>query len=122
MSAGKFETGRYQLNNGSIAAVRVQPETRGLTIAGSSNDYPLGAATLPGQYALNLGGKRRRPFSARSVTLQWVSTAPAGYDPTATVRVAIFRQDVYDGVIRNSSTGTYLGLAVRAVGLSPETI
>lgn len=122
MSAGKFEVGRYQLNNGSIAAVRVQPETRGLTIAGSNNDYPAGAATLPGQYALNLGGKRRRPFSARSVTLQWVTTAPTGYDPTATVRVAIFTQTVYDAIIRNASVGTYLGLAVRAVGLSPETI
>jgi len=122
MSAGKFETGRYQLNNGSIAAVRVQPETRTLTIAGSSNDYPAGAATLPGQYALNLGGKRRRPFSARSVTLQWVAAAPTGYDPTSTVRVAIFQQTVYNDIIRNFSTGTYLGLAVRAVGLSPETI
>jgi len=122
MSAGKFETGRYQLNNGSIAAVRVQPETRTLAIAGSDNDYPVGAANLPGQYALNLGGKRRRPFSARSVTLQWVAAAPTGYDPTSTVRVAIFTQNVYDDIVRNASTGTYLGLAVRAVGLSPETI
>jgi len=122
MSAGKFESGRYQLNNGQIAAVRVQPETKTLVIDGTDNSYPQGATTLPGQYALNLGGKRRRPFSARSVTLQWVAAAPAGYDPTSTVRVAIFLQAVYDDIVRNSSTGTYLGLAVRAVGLSPETI
>ena len=121
MSAGSFEAGKYEANNGNIYAVRVQPETKGLTIGSNSNTYPTGAVDQAGRFPLNLGGKRRRPFSARSVSIRFTATPPDGYAANSVIRVPVFRQAFYDGITVGASTGTYLGVAIEVVGKSAET-
>lgn len=121
MSAGAFESGKYEANNGNIYAVRVQPETKALTLAETANAYPSGAVDQKGRFPLNLGGKRRKPFSARSVSIRFTATPPTGYKANSIIRLPIFTQTLYDLITANSTTGTYLGVAVEVVGKSAET-
>jgi hypothetical protein len=121
MSAGAFEAGKYEANNGNIYAVRVQPESKGLVLGSLTNTYPTAATDQSGRFALNLGGKRRRPFSARSVSVRFTATPPTGYLPNGILKIPVFRPAFYDGVTVGSTTGTYLGVAVECVGKSAET-
>lgn len=118
MSAGAFENGKYELGGGQIARVRVQPETKALVIGAQTNTYPAADPTLPGRYPLNLNGKRRKPFSARSVSVK-LTAALAGYKPDSILKIPIFRPAMYNAIIEGA-TGTYLGTAIEVVGKSNE--
>lgn len=120
MSAGPFTISKYALDNGTIASVRVQPETLAATFgAAGANAPPAGAVNLPGRYPLNTGGRRRRPFSARSVQLQFTATVPAGYSPNSRPVIPIMTAALYNA-INDGTAGTYLGSAVAVVGKRPQ--
>lgn len=115
MSAGSFQNSKYQLPNGEIAVVRVQPETLAATFSpGGTNAAPTGAATLPGTYPLNRGGRRRRPFSTRYARVRFTETPPDGYAAGSVLTIPILTNAVF-GNITEQSTGTYLGTAIEVL-------
>lgn len=120
MSAGAFLISRYQLNNGAVVAVRVQAETEELVLGGQSNGPAAGTPSNVGSFPLNVGGKRRLPFSARSVTLKFTTTLPPGYAVNSRPKVPILQPALYNAITRNVTVGQYLGRDVIVVGKSPE--
>ncbi len=121
MSAGAFEFGLYESNAGQRYTVRVQPETKAFAFGALTNSYPTGTADFPGRYPLNLGGKRRKPFSARSVSIRFTTTPPTGYKANSIIRIPIFRAALYDAISEGVTNCTYLGVACEVVGKSAET-
>ena len=119
MSFGSFRASKYELDNGDIHPIRVQPETEALSIGGA-NDAPTGA--ISGQGSATVGkGIRENGIGARLVSLRWDGAPPTGYDPTGTIRLPILQKTLFDA-ISLGDTGTYLGGTVVVVGKSPERI
>lgn len=120
MSAGAFESGKYQDNDGNIYKCRPQPETKALVINAITNAYPAGAVDAPVSARLT-GGKRKIGCVARTVTLRWTGAVPEGYEDGGTVTVPVFTAAAYNGY-GPGRTGTYLASSVEVVGRSPERI
>lgn len=115
MSAGNFVRSFYQLNNGQIARIRVQPET----ISGF-NVPAAGPATVPGSARVS-GGNRRIGIKARSITLRWVGAPPTGYAVEDVIRIPILQESVWDG-LNDGDTVSYLGANAEVVGRQPERV
>lgn len=122
MSAGVFESSFYTSDDGTIHPIRIQPETRGLTIGGQANSAPTGPADTNAAQVRVSGGKRTLGLTPRKIRVRFTGTQPAGYKPGSTVSVAVlipahfqaYRKPLYQ-------TGTYLGAAIEVVGSSPES-
>lgn len=115
MSAGRFEIGRYEIDAGTIIPIRVQEETKALTIEGVANDYPAGAATRDFGSARVGGGERQIGLRARGVTIRFQPGAePAGYKPESPIRLPWFAPATH-AAIADGNTGTYLGAAITVV-------
>lgn len=109
MSAGSFVRSKYETDSGKIVSVRVQPETVAAVFTpGGTNAAPTGAVTVNGRFALNIGHKRRKPFSARTVTIRFTGTVPDGYKPGSPVTIPVMTLAVYDA-ITDQSTVSYAG-------------
>lgn len=125
MSAGAFEDGKYESGNTFVYPVRVQPESKGLTLDGVANAYPDGTLTA-NIGTLNLtGGRRRFGVIPRTVTVE-MTAAPSGAVADyagigSQFTVPVFDPTVWDGYSKGQS-GTYLGTAVKYVNKSPELI
>lgn len=124
MSAGKFEDGKYASGPGLIYSVRVQPESKGLTLNSVANAYPMGD-TDPELGTLQIR-KSRRGFGvvARTVTVELTADgtgATAEYEEGSLLSVPVFQASVWSGYGKGQ-TGTYLGIACRFSGKSPENI
>jgi hypothetical protein len=122
MSAGAFQSSKYQLDSGNgagIAACRIQPETLAATINSAANEAPAGAVTLPSSAKVS-GGKREFGINMRTVTLEFTAALPEGYsgDP---VRIPVLTESTY-AAWSKGQTGTYLAVPVRVIGRSPETV
>lgn len=117
MSAGVFQLAKYETESDEILRVRVQPETLALTIDATANAEAAGAITVKGLFPLQLGGRRRKPFSARYVSIQFTGAVPTGYKAAGIVKVPIMTKSVYSG-ISTGDTGTYLSSNVKVVGKS----
>jgi hypothetical protein len=120
MSAGAFSISKYELDGGQIAAVRVQPETLAATFAGDANVAPAGAVNLPGRFPLNTGGRNKKPFAARYVTVRFTATVPTGYAANSTPRIPILTQALFNAIVRDTTVGVYLGAAVLVTGKVSE--
>lgn len=126
MSAGGFEEGKYLDESGNIYRVRVQPETKGLELGGTSNAYPTAAVT-PGLPTLIRKLLTRRGFGVtmRSVQIELTAdgTGSTGdYQGEGTRHnIPVFNPTVYNGYAEGQ-TGTYLGIACKFVNKSPEVI
>lgn len=125
MSAGKFETGRYETDSGTyIYECRVQPETKELALDTVANDYPAGTATA-GLPTLDVRqNKRGYGVKARSVTVELTADgtgAQAEYKSGTKHTIPVFTKTVFDGYDKGQ-TGTYLGIACKFSRKSPETI
>lgn len=119
MSAGAFNFTKYETDDGSIVNIRAQPETLAAQLNGTANAAPSGSATVTGLFPLNMGGRRRKPFSARHVVLKWSGTPPTGYSATSLVRIPVLTKATYAGFGIGDSA-TYLGAAATIVGKSPH--
>jgi hypothetical protein len=124
MSAGAFELGRYQTNEGYVLSCRAQPETKQLTINSTANAYPAGSvdAGFPTMKLSN--GTREFGIKPRTVTVQLTadgSGETAEYREGRQYRVPVFQQSVWDGYTK-TETGTYLGIACILLAKSPEII
>jgi len=124
MSAGNFDSGKYERDSGVIMKCRPQPEDKDMVLAGKTNAYPSGNVTSGNLGYARLSGSRRRfGVHARYVVLRWTAGAPIGYKDGFTVRVPIFKKSVFDDIVDNDpATGTYLGTAVEVVSSNPEKV
>lgn len=121
MSAGKFETAKYESLTGTIYACRAQPETKGATIGGTANAYPAGAVTTGTSKIALRKGKRAFGPAVRTATLKLTADGTgdkAEYKADTLHVVPIFSQATYDAWNYNE-TGTYLGIACELVGIFP---
>lgn len=109
MSAGAFSKTKYETDSGKIVSVRSQPETLAAVFApGGTNAAPTGAVTVNGRFTLNVGSRRRKPFSARTVTIRFTGVIPDGYKVGSPVTIPIMTSAVYNA-ITDQSTVTYAG-------------
>lgn len=120
MSAGRFVQENYQYGDGSIGVIRVQPETlNALTIGGVQNLPVAGARTAPRAF---VSGSRRiqgRRF-ARIVRVEFTATPPTGYAANSTISLPLVNNAIYEEAAQDGAVGTYLGVDVRVVGVSPR--
>lgn len=97
MSAGQFTLRFYEADSGDIHLMKQQPETAGLTIAGTANVAISGPATSEFWAETNRGAKeyglRPRKLRGRFNPGQ----APDGYKEGATFDVVIYNPAVYNG-------------------------
>lgn len=122
MSAGAFESSKYEADDGTIYKIRVQPETEAAEFGDPAvaNAAPSGAVT--GKVSARVGGGNRQyGVKARAVTVKWTSTVPSGYKSDEVLRIPILQKSLYDSVA-SGATGTYLGQPVEVVGKLPERI
>lgn len=126
MSAGTFETGKYEDNAGNIWECRVQPETKGLSLDSVTNAYPTDAATadLP-TLPVKVSGRRGFGITMRSVTIE-ITGAPAGaqadYEGVGTrFTIPVFDPAVWQDYAKDE-VGTYNGMACKYVLKSPEFV
>lgn len=120
MSSGAYEAGKYQSNGtGLIHAIRVQPETKALTLNSVANDYP--AAAIDGKPSAQVSrGKRTIGINARTVSIR-LTAALAGYKLGSVITLPWFSSTTFDAIPQNA-TGTYLGTACILVGTSAEKV
>lgn len=120
MSSGPFvKNARYELDNGDIAPIRVQPETLALTINGVANASSADAVTTASSAVVSRG-KRAKGINARTVTVVFDS-APTGYKQDSPIRLPWLVPDAFVN-IKSGDAGNYLGSAVTVVGKSPEYV
>lgn len=126
MSAGSLEIGKYEVDNGNyVYECRVQEETKGLTLGGVANDYPTADATLD-LPTLEISKRGRRGFGITPRTVIVVLTedgtgAYSEYVEGNAYEVPVFQKSVYDAYGKGQ-VGTYLGVACKFRGKSPEVI
>jgi len=123
MSAGKFETAKYQATTGTnIFPCRAQPETKELTLNSVANDYPAGAITAGLPRIRLRKGKRQFGVTVRTVTVKLTEDgtgATEDYKEDTTHVVPVFQPSVHAGYAIGQ-TGTYLGIACECIGKFPE--
>lgn len=124
MSAGGFNTTRYQANNGVIHPIRIQPETAALVIGGTTNTIKaVEAGETKSQISARVNGSRRGfGLFTRIVRVQFGDTdgaAPDGYQTGGTISLPILTSDFYDA-ISAGDTGTYLDKVITVTGLAAE--
>lgn len=121
MSAGRFETAKYEAISGTIYPCRAQPETKETTIGGTANAYPTAAVTTGVSKIALRKGKRAFGPAIRTATLKLTANGTgetAEYEINTTHVVPIFAQATYDSWQYNG-VGTYLGIACELVGIFP---
>lgn len=122
MSAGQFESAKYEAINGTIYPCRAQPETKEATIGGTANAYPAGAVTAGVSRIRLRGGRRAFGPAIRTATLKLTENGAgetAEYEEGTTHVVPIFAQATYDAW-NYGEVGTYLGIACELVGIFPS--
>lgn len=124
MSAGSFETSKYESNDAYVYPIRIQPETRGLTLGGVANAPSTSAITenLP----TIVSRKSRRGFGChpRFATIKLTADGTgqtAEYKEGRTYQVPILNPTVWNGLTKGD-TGTYLGIACEVVSKTPELL
>lgn len=121
MSAGAFENSKYEADDGEIYPIRIQPETLALTLGSTANAAPTGAVT--GKIRARVGGGRRKyGVHARTVTVRFTGTLPAGYKPGSTITLPILKPALYNAIVGGATTGTYLSQAVEVVYKTAEKL
>ncbi len=119
MSSGTFTRTRYELDNGDITNIRVQPETLALVIDGNTNAGVTDAVTRPGSAKVS-GGRRSVGVNARLVRIRF--TAPKdGYAEGEVITLPWLQKATFDN-LDLFSTGTYLGVSVELVGKTAESV
>lgn len=117
MSSGQFLTTRYELDDGNIVRIRVQPET-----VTAWNPLPAATTFAEGYPSAQVNkGKREFGIGARFVTLRWVAAPPTGYLATGTVKVPILSTEAYDGLVPGEQV-EYLGVQAQVISKSPESV
>lgn len=121
MSAGPFEIGKYQCEaTGNIHPIRVQPETKSLTVNGTANSYPAGDTDSPVS-AQTSQSRRALGINARSVTIKFPTAAPTGYKVGEPIRLPWFQPFPTPAFIKGQAV-TYLGGTGELVSFEQEKV
>lgn len=118
--AGAFTTTAYELDSGTNVPIRVQPETLAANI-GAVNAAPTGGAAAGWPSAMVSKSKRGLGIHPRTVSVRFTATPPEGYAANVAYTIPVLKKSVWDA-ITPTTTGTYLGVAVKYAGKSPEVI
>ena len=119
MAIGPFSLSKYQMDNGDIHSVRIQPETLTLTLNAVVNAAPAGTTILPPR--ARVGGSRRSyGIHTRTATIKLTAAGPSG-GVGSLIRLPILTSTVFQGLVAGQ-TGTYNTSACQLVGTSPEKI
>lgn len=121
MSSGRFEVSTYEMDDGNIIKIRVQPETLAADL-GTVNAAPVGAVSVPNLSAKVSGSKRSIGVNARTVTVRFTSTLPDDYSGDDISGIPVLVKATFDAINKGLSTGTYLGQPVTIVGKSAEVV
>lgn len=121
MSAGTFETSKYASAKGFIYPIRIQPETKSLTLGGQANDPPAGALTAGALSVRVQGGKRSIGLVARKIRVKFTGSVPATYASGGTHAIPVLDPETYESYKDRTLTGTYLSQPVKVVGWSGES-
>lgn len=119
MSSGTFTRTRYELDNGDITNIRVQPETLALVIDGNTNAGVTDAVTRAGSAKVS-GGRRSLGVNARLVRIRFTA-AKADYAEGDVIALPWLQKATFDN-LELYSTGTYLGTAIELVGKTAESV
>lgn len=120
MSAGQFLDAFYEMDNTSIAAVKIQPETAALVLDGSTNTIPAGPADVP-VLAKVSGSRRSYGIHCRTVTVKFTGAVPDGYQPDGQITLP-WLQQVSWAALPPKATGTYLASPVTLVFKTAEKV
>ena len=121
MSAGAFESSFYTSDDGTIHPIRIQPETRGLTIGGQANSAPSGPADTNAALVRVSGGKRTLGLTPRKIRVRFTGTPATGYKAGSILTIAVLVPGHFQAYRKPPyQTGTYLNAAIEVVGSSPE--
>lgn len=120
MSAGGFDSSKYEADSGLIFRIRVQPETTAATIGGTQNTAPSGSvgAGLPSARAR--GSKRAIGVTARRVTCSF-ATPPSGYKAGELISIPILTPELYNSIAFDDAV-SYLGATGKVVGKISEGV
>lgn len=119
MSAGEFDLAGYECDDGSIATIRVQPETLEFAIGEETNAGSAEESNVKTRVR-SRKPKRRYGVGARSVTVKWTGAVPDKYVSNGRLTIPILTPALYD-LAKIRTTGTYLGQDVKVVSKQPET-
>lgn len=121
MSSGPFTLTRYTTDNGDIAPIRVQPETLGLVLGGTTNAAPSGTPT-PGFPSARISGSRRRAgINARRVRIRVTAAGTSGLSVGSVITLPWLQQTGFAALARGV-TGTYNTATVQFVGKTSEAL
>lgn len=118
--AGAFVRTRYECDDGTIALMRLQPETLAATVDGTANASATGTVTAKARVRARKGA-REYGTAARLITIAWTAAPPDGYKPGATLTIPIMQPAVFNG-ISLLDAGTYQGAAMEVIGKDAEDV
>ena len=121
MSTGPFEDVGYIANDGStVQSIRIQPETRTLTIGGVANT-PSGDL-VNNDRGVSASGRRSILFTtARRLNVRVIGIGDSDYTLNEVLSIPWFNPATFLTVTRpRAQEGTYNGADVRVIGSSPE--
>lgn len=117
MSAGEFVKRRYELDNGDVVQIRVQPST-----VTTWNPQATSSTLLhPDLTATVSQGKRTAGINARTARFEWASGVPSGYDPNGIITLPILTASAFDD-LTSQETYSYRGGTIRPIGKTKETV
>lgn len=121
MSEGGFLTAGYEAGDGTVHAIRIQPETASLVVNGVTNTIP---AQPAGGYvqpqAKVSGGKGQIGLTARRVGIKFGTTPPAGFSTGSTIYLPWLQADTFPQFVPRGAAVTYRGASGTFIGISPE--
>jgi hypothetical protein len=118
MSSGAFAFVGVELDDTSVARIRVQPETTGLVIGGEANDGVANPAGEADRILVSAGRRRRGVLISAKVRFRFSGTPPTGYLAGSTLTLPILNGAIA-AQCDEGATGTYLGAAIVVSGYSP---
>lgn len=116
MSSGSFVSSKYEMDDGRVIPIRIQPET-----LSTVNTVPAAALTPDMPTAKVSKSKREFGIGARFITLKWKTTIPEGYKETGFVKVPILQLSVFNGLAKGADY-EYLGTTAEIVSKTPQDI
>lgn len=117
MSEGAFVVSRYEMDDGNIISIRLQPET--IT---TWNPAPASTVVAAGYPTAQVNkSKRAYGIGARFVNLTWETAPPTGYKPGGYVKVPVLTTEAYEGLVYGEIV-EYLGVNARVAGKTSESV
>lgn len=119
MSSGAFVSSKYESNAEDIYPIRIQPETLALTLGSATNTAPTAAVDQVVRAKVS-GSRRAYGVHTRTVTVE-LTAALDDYEEGSLITLPWLQADTWEALAPDT-TGTYLGVACRLAGKSPEKI